>query len=351
MASFVNQRLRHARLQRGLSQQEVADSLKITKQMVSKYEASTIPASDKLIELARLYKTRMDYFFSQPKVALGEINFRKKSSFSAKKLNALKESVRMQIENYLYVENLLELKTTFKNPLEKSPIQSTEDVVKAVDQLRKAWNIGNDPIHNIIAMLEDKEIKVIEIDDDTMRFDGLATIIDEKYYVIVVNKQMPIERMRFTLLHELGHLLLNLNGKDDQDVEKLCHAFASEMLISSKNLIAEMGKNRSSITLEELKNTQEKYGISIQAIVVKLRDLDVINSQQYSTFFKKLNANAQFKAAIDESRFNGAEFSNRFKNLVHHALAEEAITLSQASTLLEIPLSELKDSMLTLKIK
>ncbi|MFN8864730.1 MAG: helix-turn-helix domain-containing protein [Flavobacteriales bacterium] len=351
MDSLVNQRIRHARIQRGMSQQEAANALNITKQMVSKYETSTVPSSDKLIKLARLYRTRVDYFFSKPEVELGEINFRKKSSFSAKSLNALKESVRLQIENYLYVENLLHIEPSFKNPLINHPVKSREDVVKAVEMLRKQWNIGNDPIHNIIEMLEDKEIKVIEIDDGSMRFDGLATVIDNKFYVVVVNKRMPIERKRFTLLHELGHLLLKLKNLEDKEVEKYCNWFSSEMLISSANLRAELGAHRSSVTVEELKNLQEKYGVSIQAIVYKMKDIGLLPENQLKVFYQRLNANSVFKAEIDQERFKGSEYSNRFNSLVHHALAEEVISTSKASALLGVPLSHLKDSLLTIKTR
>jgi Zn-dependent peptidase ImmA (M78 family) len=345
MQSIVGLRIKNARLQHGYTLQKVADKLNVSKQMVNKYEQGTMPGSDKLIALAKLFETKVDYFFRTPEVALGEINFRKKSKFKGRKINALKEEIRVRTENYLYVENLFNLNTTFKNPVGKVVLSSRHDVVKAVNLIRKEWNIGNDPIHNVVELLEDHEVKVIEVNEDTLQFDGLATVIDGKYYVVVINKNMPIERKRFTLLHELGHLLLDITDKTDKDQEKYCNWFASEMLLSTENIKMEFGAKRNSITLEELKNVQTKYGISIKAIVYKLSDAEIISSQKVPAFYQQVNAKAQLKAEVDASRYGGNETSIRYENLVYRSLSEETITMSKASALLHTSLDKLRENM------
>lgn len=347
MQNNVSLRIKNARLLHGYTLQEVADQLQISKQMVSKYEKGTLPGSDKLIALAKLFKTKVDYFFREPEVELEEINFRKKSKFNGRRILALKEEIRTRIENYLYVENLFNLNPAFKNPVGKMAIDSREDVMNAVNQIRKEWNIGNDPIHNVVELLEDHEVKVIEVNEDTSQFDGLATVIDKKYYVVVINKDMPIERKRFTLLHELGHLLLKISDKSEQVQEKCCNWFASEMLLSTENLIMEFGIKRSSITLEELKNVQTKYGISIKAIVYKLADEGIIAPQKSKAFYQRVNASKRLRSDVDASRYGGKEVSIRYENLIYRSLSEETITISKASALLDTSMEELRDSLST----
>ena len=223
--------------------------------------------------------------------------------------------------------------------------------MNAVNIIRDAWRIGDDPIHNIIELLEDKEVKVIEVNDDTMQFDGLATQIDNKYFVVVINKNMPIERKRFTLLHELGHLLLNLKDKDENEVEKYCNLYASEMLLSTENVKIEFGIKRSNINTEELKNVQSKYGISIKAIVYKLRDIEIISPEKVISFYKNVNANPALKKLIDQSRFNGNENSIRYENLVYRSLSEETITMSKASSLLNTNLEHLRQNVSYINIR
>lgn len=347
METVVSTRIRNCRIQKGFTLQEVADMIGVSKQMISKYEKGvSLPPSDKLIAFSKLFGQKVDYFFRKPEVQIASINFRKKSKFNNKKVNALKEEIRIQIENFLFVENICQLLSEFVNPLSEYNVCSESDIVTATELLRKAWNIGNDPIRNIIQLLEDNEVKVIEIEDDTKLFDGLSTVVDDKYYVIVINKLMPIERKRFTLLHELGHLLLNLSDLSEKQQEKYCNFFASEMLLAQCNLTIEFGNKRSKISFTELKNIQEKYGISITAIIYKLVELKIISREKLADFYKRLNYDNDLKQFVEKSRFEGHESSSKFENLVYRAVSEEYISLSKAASLLQISLDEFKSSIL-----
>lgn len=346
MEAIIAQRIRNSRAHKGLSMQEVADKIGVSKQMINKYEqGKSMPTSDKLIALSKLFQQKVDYFFRKPEVTIGEISFRKKSKFGAKKVNALKEEIRIQIENYLFIENICGVSTIFENPLQQNSIISEQNVKEAVKQLRSHWNIGQDAIHNIIDLLEDNHIKVIEVEDETRSFDGLATIIDGKYPIIVIAKAMPIERKRFTLLHELGHLLLPISSFEEKQQEKFCNVFASEMLLTEAYVITEFGSSRSSITFEELKNVQEKYGISISAIVYKLGETRIMSQERVKKFYQRLNFEPNLKQEVERTRYEGLEHSNRYENLVYRAVSEELISMSKASSLLQISLDKLKNKL------
>jgi len=351
MEAIIGQRIRNSRIHKGLSMQEVADNIGVSKQMINKYEqGKSMPTSVKLIALSKLFQQKVDYFFRKPEVIIGEISFRKKSKFGAKKVNALKEEIRIQIENYLLIENICEVSGTYENPLQKNSIANENQVKESVKQLRNYWNIGQDAIHNIIDLLEDNAIKVIEVEDETRSFDGLATIIDGKYHVIVIAKDMPVERKRFTLLHELGHLLLPIGGLEEKQQEKFCNVFASEILLSETNIISEFGRNRSSIPFEELKNAQEKYGISISAIVYKLGETKIMSQERVKKFYQRLNFEPALKQQIEQTRYEGLEHSSRYENLVYRAVSEELISMSKASSLLQISLDQLRN-ILTANIR
>lgn len=335
MENIVAYRIKNARKLKGLSQQDIADELQISKQMVSKYEKGTsMPSSSKLLKLSRLFGLKIDYFFNSFKVDIGEVNFRKKSSFSMKKQNSLKEQIKINLENYLWIEDTLSIDYSFKNIIENISINNITDIENAVLKLRTEWNIGTDPIHNIIQLLEDKEIKVIELYDADEKFDGLATYVNDKYPVIVVNGNFPVERKRFTLLHELGHLLLNLPDCEINEEENFCNKFASEFLLPRNIVINEFGGKRKGITLAELISTQKKYGISIPAIIYRLVDAKILSKERQKQFYIKLNFNPSLKKDVNHSRFETPENSNRYERLVYRALAQENISISKASSLL-----------------
>lgn len=346
MESVVGKRIKNSRIHKGLSLQNVADYVGVSKQMISKYEnGETLPNSGKIILLSQLFGQKPDYFFRKSEVEIGEINFRKKSTFGIKKINALKEEVRLHIENYIYVENTLNLNVNFKNPLLSFSIGEDKDIVRAASFLKEKWEIGKDAIYNVIDLLEEKHIKVIEVEEETNKFDGLATIVDDKYYIVVVNKNFPVERKRFTLLHELGHLLLNIKEFEEKQQEKFCNLFASEMLLSSENLLMEFGHKRSQITFEETINIQKKYGISFTAIVYKLGENAVVSKSRIENFYKRINSKKELKKIVENSYYKGVENSNRYENLVLRAVTEEMISYSKASSLLQMHLSDLKNKL------
>jgi Zn-dependent peptidase ImmA (M78 family)/DNA-binding XRE family transcriptional regulator len=345
MNSIFAQRIKNARLLKGFSLQQVADSVAVSKQMIGKYEnGKSIPSSSILIALAKFYNCKIDYFFSPFSVELGEINFRKRSTFSQKRINSIKEEIKINLENYLYVEESLSINSAFTNPLQAIKIDSYEAIQHAVLKLRKSWNIGTDPLHNLIQLLEDQEIKIVELRGVDLKFDGLATYINQKYPVIVINGDFPVERKRFTILHELGHLLLSLPDCDVKTEEDYCNRFAGEFLYPIEEVRKDFGAKRKSISVSELIAIQQKHGISIPAIIYRLSDAGIVTTDYQKRFHIRLNMNKKLKEEINESRFVTPEESNRFTRLVHRSLAQENISFSKASALLNKPIAELKSN-------
>ncbi len=345
MKAIVSQKIRQGRTLNAMSLKDLADLVGISKQMISEYEkGKSMPSSSILIKLAKSLNVKLDYFFTPPSVELGVVNFRKKSSISVKKIKALKEEIKMKLSNYLEVENILDIDNSFKNPLDKKKTNELEDIEIIIQELRNEWEIGIDPIHNIIQLLEDKEIKVIEIDEPENQFDGLATIINDKYPIIVVNKNFPVERKRFTLLHELGHLLLDLPKCDIKTEENFCNRFASEFLFPKSMVYREFGESRGSISFKELEAVQRKYGISIKAIIYRLKDCNILSDNRVVEFYKKLNFNKELRQKVDTERFQTPEISNRFKQLVYRAFSQELISSSKAASLLGVNIDKVLEN-------
>lgn len=348
MKEIVSQKLKNARALNGISQQELANMIGVSKQMISKYEkGESIPSSSNLIKLGKSLKVKIDYFFKPSKIELGVLNFRKKSSFSNKKQESLEQLIKLNLENYLEIEDLLQIDYSFKNSIGNEKVNTIKDIEKLVLSLRNEWEIGLDPIHNIIQLLEDNEIKVIELYDVEDTFDGLATFVNDKFPVIVVNGNFPVERKRFTLLHELAHLLLNFPECGIKIEENYCNKFASEFLFPRKLVIKEFGVKRDLISLNELIEVQKKYGMSIQAIVYRLVDAGVFSENRKTEFYKKINFNSSLKREVNLTRFQTPEKSNRFEQLIYRALSQEIITISKASSLLNQDINSLiKNSLL-----
>ncbi len=351
--TFAN-RLKLARKMAGFSLQDLAEALenKVSKQSLNKYEMGLMnPSGDVLAAISSVLKIKPEYFFKKSQVELGEIQFRKKASLSKKDEESIIEKVRDYVERCLEIENIVGVETEFINPLKSFKITNKDDVELAAIKLRKDWDLGSDPIPNIIEMLELKGIKIFLI-DDVDSIDGLAVFTSKGIPVILINtRDKSIERIRFTIIHELAHLLLNMDksiSDNTKEVEKLCHFFSSCFLIPSIQLIKMIGgRSRSYINVNELISIKEYFGISIRAIVHRLKELKVITDTYYQRWV--IYMSKTYGAKNEPGNYKGEEKSRVFDQLVNRALAEEMISLGKAAALWNVSINELRKGFIGVK--
>lgn len=221
-----------------------------------------------------------------------------------------------------------------ENPLQDVAISGKEDVERTAQKLRSEWNLGIDPMYNVLELLEDHGIKVLELEADSA-VDGFSTWVDGKIPVIGLNLSLKnhLDRYRFTALHELGHLFLDISQYSESEQERLCHYFSGAMLLDKRAIEQELGLKRNRISLQELASLKKQYGISIQAIVYRLRELRIISQASYNGFFKFMNQHGYKKNETGLAEYKGEENALRFDQLLGQAIAEEYITISKAAAL------------------
>jgi Zn-dependent peptidase ImmA (M78 family) len=344
MENQFGTRLSGARKMAGLSLQELSDKLGnvVTKQSLNKYEKSVMkPDSELLIKIAHALGVTIDYFFREQSVELVGVEFRKKSRLTKTQENSVKEKTIDFLERYFELENILALSNDFVNPLGDNLISNQQDIEDKSLELRNAWELGLNPISNVIEMLEDNNIKVFEIEAPES-FDGLSAHVNGKP-IIVVNKSFDLVRRRFTALHELAHIILKFDQSiDEKQIENYCHSFAGAFLIPKRRFIEEFTRYRRQITLEELKHIKSYYGFSMQATMARARNLNIISNLVYKEF--SINFSILGYRKNEPGEYLGIEDSMRFKQLLYRAAAEEMISLSKAASLNNQNLSQFRKS-------
>jgi len=343
---FNSERLRTARLMNGYSLQELSDKIEnmVSKQSLNKYEKSeVVPDTEKVEKLAAALNVKPSFFYRAPKVTLGELSFRKLQDFSVKESNIITEKIRDFLERYIELEESMGITEHFTNPVQDFIIKDSSDVEEATEIIREKWNMGFDAISNVIDLFEDHNIKVIEVEADD-KLDGCQTIVNGIIPVIVMNKNVikPCDRKRFTALHELGHLLLNFEKSiDEKQQEKLCHRFAGAMLMHKSAVIKAFGEKRISTSIPELGAIKLKYGISIAALLYRLKDLNIISANFYKHFMFMLSITDQRK--VEPYPYTGKESGHRFKQLLYRALAEKKLDYEKAAEISGQTEQEIKD--------
>jgi transcriptional regulator with XRE-family HTH domain len=229
------ERLKNARKMNGLSLQDLSDQLDgdLSKQALSRLETGEqSPDSDILSKLCSASNVTLDYFFKDASVELDQVEFRKLKKLPVKEQERVVSTTKEYLERYLELENLLGITDRASFPLRSYAIKSLEDIPGAVKAMRDILKAGNDPIYNCVELLEEHNVKVYRVIADPS-FSGMSTIVGGEVAVIVFNdhEDIPLVRKRFTILHELAHLFLDLNGFDEKAYEKFCDAFAGAVLL------------------------------------------------------------------------------------------------------------------------
>jgi Zn-dependent peptidase ImmA (M78 family)/DNA-binding XRE family transcriptional regulator len=330
-------RLASARKMAGMTLQELADKTGnyITKQALHRYETGVmLPGSDVIIHLSNVLDVSPDYFFSQPTVTVHDVEFRKRSSKVSKtELIAIEEKLRDKLSKYIELEDTLQLSEPSQYFEYKSIIATSEDAESAANELREQWNLGYDPIPDVVKMLEDKGYHVIEI-EASEDFDGLKCIADGKKVIALrkLDEKDDTVRRRFTALHELAHHALRFAPQlKEKEIEKLCHEFACAVLYPADMARSNLDKTRFHFYQNELILIKVRWGISFPAVFSRALRLGVINE----SFYKRLHIGYKKRGYHERNKEPGYFASNerpdRFERLLYMALSKEVITINEAA--------------------
>lgn len=285
-------RLHEARKMMGLSMEKLAELTGgiITKQSISRYEKGLmLPKRVAKLAMAKALNIS-DSYFDGTNISIDVPMLRTTSNgkLSEDELQALEAKLSFWAEQYLAKEKEAGFPTQFQNPIKDTKVSTLEDAIHAADLLREKWHCGDGPIASILRLLERKGIKILstELPDDVW---GMSTWADTSYPLMVLDmrqKKTTVERLRFTAAHELAHLLLAFPVNAELEIEKRCNKFAGFFLFTRQALIEEMGgEKRDVLTLEEMIDLREVYGISIAAQVHAAWDIRMISREHYDWWF------------------------------------------------------------------
>ncbi len=341
---MIADRIRQARLAAGLTLGALGEKVGVSHTAIQKYEKGLLtPSSSQLLKLARACGIRTEYFFRTHSVELLQPEFRKLSSFGKKAQDALKLKV---VE---LVEKRVELLGAFpESPLlafsapEGLPerIASFDEIEAFSDQVRDAWQLGMNPITDLIGTLEAIGLLVIVVDEENPKFSGLtakARSDDGRVYpVVAVSKRWPGDRQRFTLAHELGHLLLADRLVDGLDEENACDRFAGAFLAPRVAVLHLLGQQRHALEWQELYVLKHEFGLSMTGWLQRAKQCGVISEAVHLSMVKWFSAKGWRKN--EPGGRLPQEHPQLFDQLVYRALAEQYISEGKAAELLGIPM-------------
>lgn len=269
------------------------------------------------------------------------VRFRERSSIPAKLESALRYTIADRMNRLMAVEAMLGARVVFKNPLGGAAAPATgAEVERAATKVREAWGLGESPVPNLLGLLEEQGISVCEV-GGFEEFDGFSAAFGTRT-VIVVNPDVPADRVRFTAAHELAHVL-GVAGAGPETAEGLCHEFAGAFLLPSGPLGRLMTPAGRKVALADLAELKQTYGVSLQAIMRRAHALGLVTDRQLRRFRETFKERGWYE--VEPVEYRGTEKAIRFRRLLNFAVAEDILDLERAAALAGVAPEEFRKDM------
>lgn len=289
MKQFNGERLKSARLYRGLTVEELASKLDVSKQTISQYENEKVETPfDKIMLLSRELKFPYEYFIQQEnfKIKSGSTYFR----------SLMKTNKKYRVEQTVKMEHLATIYSILKEYVEFPVLnlpetQSYTSPAEAAQIVRTFWGLGSEPLSDVIRILEENGIIITMFrtsTDDIDAFSQLVEIDGEEIFLVALSKNKDTAaRTHFDIAHELGHIILHewsedvetLSREQFKEREKEANEFASAFLMPKETFLQDVLTYPTN--LDYYIQLKKKWKVSIAAMLYRSCDLGVISQNQY----------------------------------------------------------------------
>lgn len=302
MTAFNGQNLKLARQYNGLTISELAKKLGISSQAESQYElGQTTPQFDNLIKLSDALHFPANFFFQKSKISVktGSSYFRSLMKTSKKYRDEQVIKIKFLAELYTVLEEYIEFPKE-DLPREKDGYKSPEEAAK---ELREYWNLGNEPIINMVNLLESKGFIITSFETSTADIDAFSQYFEIQgqpvFIIAFSNNKNSAARINFDLAHELGHIMMhewsedneNISREDFKQHEKEANAFAAAFLLPENKFAADLRFMPSE--LGHYVELKKKWRVSIGAMLHRACELGIITQNQYQYNIRIMNAKGQ----------------------------------------------------------
>jgi len=348
-----------ARQRRGLTKRDLAHRLDVTDRTVSNWYNNQEIDERILEKAAEILDFPLSFFYGSDveKIHAESVSFRALTKMTAKKRDmAISQTILAEMisdwidQNFELplpnVPDLHELRSDFSNPITNESIdEATDNEVNyyleysypeaCADTVRKAWGLGEQPIPNLIALLESKGIRVFSLTDEAQDVDACCRWTSGRPFIFL-NTSRTAERCRFDLAHELGHLVMHKHGIiEGIHIEQEANAFASAFLMPRRSLLADPLKIPS---LRSILSKKEIWQVSAAALTYRYNKLGIITDWNATSIYKQL---AQRGRNNEPNPI--AHESSLLLDKVFKVLAQENFDLSKLTNDLCLTLEEISN--------
>ncbi|MCK9362155.1 MAG: XRE family transcriptional regulator [Syntrophales bacterium] len=274
---FNSTRLKFARKLRGLTAQALCDRLCITTRTLSDFENGRAePQSITLHKFVSILEFPEEFFFADDISPLDDsaVSFRSLSRMAAKVRDAVLHEGQLALDLSEWLDK------RFDTPSVAVPDLRHLTPAAAAETLRSMWALGENPIGNMVHLIESKGIRVFSLTADSTDMDACSFWKADRPFIFL-NTQKSVEHSRFDAAHELGHLVLHKHGGIGKAAEIQAHEFAATFLMTESSVRAYF---RMPTTLDKIIADKCLWKVAAFAYTRRLKELSLITEWQYRSF-------------------------------------------------------------------
>lgn len=330
---FNPQRLILARKRRKMTARALAVAIGVSPVTISRLEnGSNEPEDDTVNGLAAALDFPRAFFFAKEvdELLAGAASFRSLSSMSAKERDAALSAGTIA---YLFHDWVAE---RFNLPDGDIPdVREDATPEGAARIVRAQWGLGEQPISNLVRLLESKGVRVFSLCEDTKNVDAFSCWRGDRPFVFL-NTFKSTERSRFDAAHELGHLVMHRHGapQDSRQAESEADKFASAFLMPADDVLSRIHYVPG---LDSLVSYKVRWGVSVAALNYRLHKLGIVSEWQNRSLNVELSSRGYRR---QEPEGLPAESSSLWPQ-IFTALWQDRITRECIADQLYVPQSEL----------
>ena len=289
---FNRHMLQLARESRGLTQTELAEKIGVKQGTISKYEAGLLePPEDFITEASTELGYIEDFFFESERLyGMPPFHYRRRKKLGAKALMKIVAEMNIRRIHLKVLLRSYEDRNRGTIPeIDRDEYRgvhgrdfSIEDAARIV---RECWLVPDGPIDNVINLIEENGGVVIPCNFESDLIDAVSQRIDGMPVLFFVNMNAPSDRVRYTLCHELGHMVLHTTmvlGDDDMEAE--ADRFAGAFLYPANDIRRQLVN----FDFRQVANLKRHWKISMAAIAMRAFNLGMITPYQRKKFFIQL---------------------------------------------------------------
>lgn len=294
---IIPDRLKEARMARGLSVIELSKVLNVTRQAIFKYEnGGMLPSQDvlkKYVDILefpiRFYITPVENFgHTESKILFRSLlkstdGARGKLEVRAKWMGR----VFRLLEDYLDFPAVRIKRQGFSEEYDDYEI---EEIAK---NIRLQLGLGEGPISNLDTVLENNGVLISRMSVKVDNTDACSQWQGDRPFIFLTSDKNSAVRSRFDLAHELGHFILHdvdnteeLNKKRFMQMESEAHRFASAFLMPAGSFSQEVMSTSISYFIE----LKKRWKVSVAAMIYRCKDLEILSESQISYLWRQLTA-------------------------------------------------------------